>query len=94
VASARRDLLSGYREDGMQDFSYDRLVERFIECQMLAATARDHSMKEKAALLAHGYRNLLACADRRDDARRFGAMRSDDPGHAGGASFGSRLSRH
>jgi DNA-binding IclR family transcriptional regulator len=39
----------------MTEISYDRMLERLSECEMLAATARDRGVREKASELARGY---------------------------------------
>lgn len=54
----------------MQESSYQKLIERMAECEDLAKTANDPSVKEKAAELVRGYRDLIASAD------RLGALRA------------------
>ena len=48
----------------MQEADYCLLAERLAQCEDLAAHARDRGVREKAAELAAGYRNLIASADR------------------------------
>ena len=54
----------------MKEISYDRMLERLSECEMLAATARDRGVREKASELARGY--LHRCGP-------FGALRAAAP---------------
>jgi hypothetical protein len=42
----------------MQEISYHRLVRRLGECEMLAETANDRAVREKAAQLAQGSRDF------------------------------------
>jgi hypothetical protein len=50
-------------EGNVRKNSYQQLVERLTECEDLAKTANDPSVRAKAAELAHGYRDLIARAD-------------------------------
>lgn len=44
----------------MQEVSYQRLIERLEQCEILAETAKDRAIREKAAQLADDYRELLS----------------------------------
>ena len=48
----------------MQEADYQLLVERLAQCEGLAAHARDPVVREKAAELVSGYRDLIASVDR------------------------------
>ena len=50
----------------MQEISYQRLMERLEQCEMLAETAKDRAVREKAAELAQGYRQILSQAANKD----------------------------
>lgn len=68
----------------MQETSYRQLVERLAQCEELAKSANDTSVREKAAELAQGYRDLIASADQlarhRSWQRMREATRVDQPG--------------
>jgi len=48
----------------MQAADYCLLIERLGQCEDLAEQARDPVVREKAAKLALGYRNLIASVER------------------------------
>jgi hypothetical protein len=63
----------------MQDASYQLILERLVQCEELAAQARDPTVRAKAAQLAHGYRKLIHSFDQPSWPSDVGTPRRKSP---------------